>query len=1520
MDHRAKPNVPGQKKLPGLWHSRRFGYGFAVVASVLTLLARINLSAWIGGNRPVLVVFFIPILASAYVGGLGPGLLATAIAAIGAEYYLIPPRHSFSFAGPADIMQWIIFIASGVLASILSEALQRERRRADGNQKLLAVTLTSIGDAVITTDMQGRITFLNQEAERLTGWTNADAAGQPLPTVFRIINEETREPAEDPVKKVFRSNGVVGLANHTVLISRGGREFIIDDSGAPIRNPDGSIIGVVLVFRDNTEKKRAEDALLRNKRFLKQTGHIAQVGGWEFDPITGEGQWGEEVALIHDLDPHSKPNKEMGFKFYHGESRAKIEAAVKEAIEHGTPYDLELEFVSAIGTHKWVRTICQPQMENGKVGRMCGALQDITDRVRSQAAIRESQALYHSLVDQLPAGIFRKDAAGRFVFVNPSFCQLKGMKPEQVFGKTALELGLEDHALAAAGADHHEQIMRTGDKIEVDESYLRADGKALYFHVVKSPVFDADGKITGSQGILFDVSELKATQESYRGEHTLLRALVDLAPDFIFVKDVESRFLVVNAALAKCYGQTPAAMLGRTDADFLPPEQAMRCRATELQVLAANSFCTIKGAVTFPDGVPRVAVTNMVAFRDQQGKIGGLVGVGHDISAQEAADQALRESEGRLATIFHSSPVGIVITRFSDGRILEANEAFASIHGYKVDDIIGKKSLDLGLWDDPQQREQMIQTLKTQGRCKDLEIKFHKADGTSGDLLISVERIQLAGEPCMLGLVRDFTDRKQAESQRMQLAAIVESSEDAIISKTLAGVITSWNRGAERIFGYTAAEAVGEQLLGMLPPGREQEDELILARVAQGEMFEQMETVRIRKDGKSVAVSATVSPIKDSRGKVIGASKIVRDITERKLAAEKIAREQARFKLIFDSVPIGIAFHSIYPDGQIARSINDAHLRICRLNRDQHNDQEIYARMTHPDDLAIQAMFKAQVQAGLLRQFSMEKRYLHPDGKVAWVNFSYQREKYPDGTIEELTTVVDISERKAIEQQLKQFEAIVESSDDAIIGKTEAGIITSWNRGAEIIFGYSADEMIGQPMTRLIPEERKSEEPEILARIQQGGSIDHFETERIRKDGTRIRISATISPLKDTHGKIVGASKIARDITRQHQLEEQLRQSQKMEAIGQLAGGVAHDFNNILAVIQMQVELAKIEGNLSPDQAESIDEIQVAANRAANLTRQLLLFSRRHKLQSRELDLSDSITGMTKMLRRILGEDIQIQFRYASQPLLIQADAGMMDQLLMNLTVNSRDAMPDGGQLLIETAAVDFDELAARQFAQARPGAFVRLSVSDTGCGIPAEIVPRIFEPFFTTKDVGKGTGLGLATVFSIVQQHQGWIGVYSEKGQGTTFHIYLPRLTKTATPKPAKPPGLAVATGGDEMILLVEDDAALRSALHKALSQLGYRVREAANGAEALQIWQAHRDEIDLLLTDLVMPGGMTGKALGEQLLRENPKLKVIYASGYSAEVAGKNFPLEEGVNFLPKPFQAQVLAQTIRNCLDKI
>lgn len=391
----------------------------------------------------------------------------------------------------------------------------------------------------------------------------------------------------------------------------------------------------------------------------------------------------------------------------------------------------------------------------------------------------------------------------------------------------------------------------------------------------------------------------------------------------------------------------------------------------------------------------------------------------------------------------------------------------------------------------------------------------------------------------------------------------------------------------------------------------------------------------------------------------------------------------------------------------------------------------------------------------------------------------------------------------------------------------------------------------------------------------------------------------------------------ARNRAERKNLEQQLLQAQKMESVGQLAGGVAHDFNNLLTVIQGHASLLLTHPTLDNAGQESVEQIALAAERAATLTRQLLTFSRKQVMQSRCLDLNEVVGGVTKMLTRILGEDVHLQVHYGSRSPFIQGDAGMIEQVLMNLAVNARDAMPRGGHLTIRTE----DEPVDAEYVALNPhailGNYVCLSVNDTGCGIPPEILPRIFEPFFTTKGVGKGTGLGLATVYGIVHQHKGWVSVYSEVGQGTVFRIYLPASEAGETARPTHKE--QDVRGGDETILLVEDEAPVRALVRNVLERYGYKVIEADSGRVALETWDRHR-EAALVLTDMVMPGGMTGRELGQQLHSYNPSLPVIYTSGYSADVVGKDFALVEGENFLQKPYAPRKLLLAIREALDQV
>jgi len=419
------------------------------------------------------------------------------------------------------------------------------------------------------------------------------------------------------------------------------------------------------------------------------------------------------------------------------------------------------------------------------------------------------------------------------------------------------------------------------------------------------------------------------------------------------------------------------------------------------------------------------------------------------------------------------------------------------------------------------------------------------------------------------------------------------------------------------------------------------------------------------------------------------------------------------------------------------------------------------------------------------------------------------------------------------------------------------------------------------------------------------------------EDRERVRHAAlSLQSVRDTSGQVERVVGIARDITEYLQIREQLRHSQKMDAIGQLAGGVAHDFNNILAAIMLQADLTVHAHSLPKEVHDALKQIRFAAGRAARLVRQLLLFSRKQIMPARNLDLNEVVTHLSKMIQRIIGESVHLQLHLHPRPLVTCADAAMVDQVLINLAVNARDAMPAGGPLLVQTDEINVTASSARSRPETAPGRYVRLSVSDTGVGIAPEILPRIFEPFFTTKEPGKGTGLGLATVFGIVKQHGGFIDVESEVGRGSIFHVCLPATD--AAPEPLARPDQPRSCGGTETILLVEDDEPVRMFIHAMLKRYGYHVLEAPNGVQALKLWDEHRGSIALLLTDLVMPAGVSGQELASKMQQDKPQLKVIFTSGYSAEIAGQQIEFQLGEEFLQKPFPPDQLLETIRRCLD--
>ncbi len=521
-----------------------------------------------------------------------------------------------------------------------------------------------------------------------------------------------------------------------------------------------------------------------------------------------------------------------------------------------------------------------------------------------------------------------------------------------------------------------------------------------------------------------------------------------------------------------------------------------------------------------------------------------------------------------------------------------------------------------------------------------------------------------------------------------------------------------------------------------------------------------------------------------------------------------------------------------------------------------------------------------------------------------------------------LALVTDVSAQRHADETRARLAAIVESSEDAILSAGLDGTITSWNRGAEVLYLYSAAEITGQPMRLLVTPATADSERRMFEAAARGEAVLPCESERCRKDGSIIEVSLTVSPVRDASGTVIGISEIVRDLTARRlteaalrRTEEQFRQAQKMEAVGRLAGGVAHDFNNLLSVVLSYSSFALEHLSAGDPLRSDVEQIEIAGKRATELTRQLLAFSRQQVLQPRVLDLNQVVLAMKLMLGRLLGEDIELAISMGSELGRVLADQGQIEQVVMNLAVNARDAMPHGGRLTIETVNIQLDNPYVGSHLGVAPGDYVMLAISDSGIGMDAATRARIFEPFFTTKELGKGTGLGLSTVFGIVEQSGGHVGVYSEPGRGCTFKVYLPRTDRIA------PTVSSGRTSGDlrgtETILLVEDEPQVRAAACSILRRKGYHVLETSNGGEAFLLSQDFGAKIHLLLTDVVMPR-MSGRKLSERLGLERPEMKVLFVSGYTDDAIVHHGVLDAGVSFLQKPFTPDSLLRKVRDVLD--
>jgi len=547
-------------------------------------------------------------------------------------------------------------------------------------------------------------------------------------------------------------------------------------------------------------------------------------------------------------------------------------------------------------------------------------------------------------------------------------------------------------------------------------------------------------------------------------------------------------------------------------------------------------------------------------------------------------------------------------------------------------------------------------------------------------------------------------------------------------------------------------------------------------------------------------------------------------------------------------------------------------------------------------------------------------RFLHKDGAYRWVRDEQRLiRNHKEEPVEIVGAWVDVTRQRQADEALLEanqaLKSLVQTSPLAIVALDLQGDVKSWNAAAERIFGWAEGAVIGR-RSPIIPEDRLEEFQKFLDLTRRGETFTEFETVRLKEDGSDIEVSVSAAPLIDGNGNVHGSVEVIADITGRKLLEEQFRQSQKMEAIGRLAGGVAHDFNNLLTAIigYSQMVLARLRPE--DPMRKDIGEIEKAGHRAAGLTSQLLAFSRRQVIQLKVLDLNAVVVEVSKLLNRLIGEDIQLKTSLNPETGFVKADRGQIEQIIVNLAVNARDAMPGGGCLRVELSNIDLDDAYAAEHVDASAGPYVMLAISDDGCGMDKQTLLQVFEPFFTTKEQGKGTGLGLSTVFGIVKQSGGHIGLSSEPGKGTSFKVYLPRLEEAVSRRESGALQVECPVGS-ETILLVEDEEAVRRLTHDVLEASGYTVLDACDGVEARHLCVKHEDPIHLLLTDVVMLGP-SGREVAEDLAPLRPDMKVLYMSGYLDDAIGYHGVLDEDLPFLPKPFTRQALLGKVREVLD--
>jgi len=999
------------------------------------------------------------------------------------------------------------------------------------------------------------------------------------------------------------------------------------------------------------------------------------------------------------------------------------------------------------------------------------------------------------------------------------------------------------------------------------------------------------------------------------GGDRIYRQFIETVSEGTATVSTDGDILSCNAVLARTLRRPIDQVLGTPMRDHVPPDDHDAFRA----MLAQSGTESPRRKIRLKTGADILVTVYMSAtlLQDASGEP-AICLVVTDLEEIISAEATLRESEQRYRQLLELAPVGIAV--YSEGKISFINSAGARLLGADSEkQIVGKPIAEII---HPERLEtsqsRITRMLAGEKGLYPAEDVFLKLDGTPVTVEVVSAPLLYEGKPAAQAIVTDITERKRAEAElqyrNILLSTQQEASIDGILVVDENGRILTYNRRYVEIWGIPKELVHGKADEPVLQFVSDQvaDPEAFLQRV-QFLYEHRQETGHdeiLLEDGR--ILDRYSAPMFGPDEKYLGRVWFFHDITELKRVEadlrfhKAILEDAGRIARVggwsFDAAT-GESFwtdeaariHDLDPADAVTK---DGGLQYCT----PASRSKIEAALE--DALERDVPFDLELEIVSAKGVRKSVRTIgHPvteDGRVVRVQGSLQ----------------DITEHKRAEAERERLITSIEQVGEIVLVTDLEGIIQYVNPAFAEVTRYSREEAIGQnPRFLSSSVQGQAFYQELWQTISSGRRWQGTMVNK-RKDGELYTEQTTISPVFDAGGEIVSYVKVGRDVTAQRLLEDQLRQAQKMETVGQLAGGVAHDFNNMLQVIipYAEMSLAKVDPGLPIH--KYLMEIRRAAQRSAEITGQLLAFARKQTVMPKVLDLNDAVAGAQKMIQRMIGEDIDLAWMPGHDLWNVKIDPGQLDQILANLAANARDAIGGVGRFTIGTENAHLDEAYCAVHAYSVPGEYVLIAVSDDGCGMDKETQAHLFEPFFTTKAAGKGTGLGLATIYGIVKQNNGFISAYSEPGQGTTFKVYLPRVERAATAEGAEvettPP-----RGGTETVIVVEDEASILELARESLEQLGYAVLAAKTPEEALRLSGENAGPIHLLLTDVVMPQ-MNGRQLAERLVTARPGLKCLYMSGYTADVIAHRGILDEGVRFIAKPFSLQVLSEKVREALD--